>query len=64
MFALERESGMDKFIACANIAHLRDKLVSEQDETTRHTLHRLLAEEQAKLAALENDPPSKKKRAD
>ncbi len=55
---------MDKFIARANIAHLRDKLISEQDDMTRHTLQRLLAEEQAKLTALENDPPSKKKRAD
>ncbi len=55
---------MDKFIARANIAHLRDQLVGEQDETTRHTLQRLLAEEQAKLAALHNDPPNKKKRAD
>jgi hypothetical protein len=27
------ESGMDKFIARANIAHLRDKLAAEQDKT-------------------------------
>jgi hypothetical protein len=53
---------MDKFIARANIAHLRDKLVNEQDETTRQTPLRLLADEQAKLAALENDPPKRKRR--
>ena len=55
---------MDKFIARANIAHLRNKLINEQDETTRQTLLRLLADEQAKLAALEDDPPKKKMRGD
>jgi hypothetical protein len=60
----KRESGMDKFIARANISHLREQLVNEHDETRRQTLLRLLAEEQDKLAALENDPPKNKRRAD
>jgi hypothetical protein len=55
---------MDKFIARANISHLRDKLATEQDEAKRQMLLRLLAEEQAKLATLENDPLKKKQRAD
>jgi hypothetical protein len=55
-------SGTDQFIARANIAHLRDKLAAEQDETRRQTLLSLLAEHEAKLAVLENDPPKKKKR--
>jgi hypothetical protein len=55
---------MDKFVARANIAHLQDRLVTEQDETTRQTLQCLLAEEQAKLAALEDNPPKKKERTD
>ncbi len=48
--------GMDRFIAHANIAHLREKLASEQDETKRQMLLRLLAEEEAKLAALDHSP--------
>jgi hypothetical protein len=52
---------MDKFIARANIAHLQDKLVNEHDETQRQALLRLLAEEQAKLAMLKNDPPKNKR---
>ena len=43
-------SAMDKRIARLNIAHYRDKLVTEQDETRRQILLRLLAEEEAKLA--------------
>ena len=52
---------MDKFIARANITHLRDKLTTEQDEAKRQTLLRLLAEEEAKLATLENDPLKKRR---
>jgi hypothetical protein len=55
---------MDKFIARANITHLRDKLADEQDEAKREMLLRLLAEEEAKLATLENDPLKRKKPAD
>ena len=57
-------SDMDRFIARANITHLRDKLALEQDETQRQTLMRLLAEEEAKLAKLEKDQPKEKRRGD
>jgi hypothetical protein len=49
---------MDKSVARLNIEHYRKSLATEQDETKRQTLMLLLAEEQAKLAAL--DPPEKK----
>ncbi len=45
---------MDRTISRLNIEHYRRKLATEQDETTRQTLMHLLAEEQAKLAALDN----------
>jgi hypothetical protein len=63
MFARE-ESDMERFIARANIAHLRDKLAVEQDERQRQTLMRLLAEEEAKLAKLEKDQLKEKRRGD
>jgi hypothetical protein len=44
---------MDRTISRLNIEHYRRKLATERDETTRQTLMRLLAEEQAKLAALD-----------
>ena len=50
---------VDKTIAQLNIAHFRDKLKTETDETTRQTLLRLLAEEEAKLAALNAAPKHK-----
>jgi len=53
---------MDKRIARLNINHYRDKLATEQDETRRQILLRLLAEEEAKLATLGNDPSKKKRR--
>jgi hypothetical protein len=49
---------MDKTVSRLNIEHYRKSLATEQDETKRRTLMRLLAEEQAKLAAL-NNPPEK-----
>jgi hypothetical protein len=52
---------MDKSVARLNIEHYRRSLATEQDETKRQTLMHLLAEEQAKLAAL--DPPEKKRRS-
>jgi len=52
---------MDKMIARLNISHYKMKLVTEQDEAKQQILLRLLAEEQAKLAALE-DPPKRKRR--
>ena len=50
---------MDKFVAKANIEHYRRKLAQETDETKRQVLARLLAEEEAKLASLTNDPQKK-----
>ncbi len=52
---------MDKTIARLNIAHYRHKLATERDEMKRQMLVRLLAEEEAKLAALD-DPPERKRR--
>ena len=54
---------MDKAIARLNIAHFREKLVTEQDETKRQTLLRLLAQEEAKLATCD-DPPKRKNHND
>jgi hypothetical protein len=52
---------MDKMIARLNISHYKMKLVTEQDEAKRQILLRLLAEEEAKLAALDG-PPKRKRR--
>ena len=49
---------MDKTVARLNIEHYRKLLANEPDETKRDLIARLLAEEEAKLAGLEN--PSKK----
>jgi hypothetical protein len=43
---------MDRTIARLNIDHYRQMLRDEMDETKRSTIVRLLAEEEAKLAAL------------
>jgi|RhiMetdeSRZDD1v2_1073273.scaffolds.fasta_scaffold419438_2 hypothetical protein len=47
-------------IAQLNIDHFRRKLATEQDVAKRQMITRLLAEEEVKLAAL-NDPPGEKK---
>jgi hypothetical protein len=47
-------------IAQLNIEHFRRTLAAEQDVAKRQMITRLLAEEEAKLAAL-NDPPGEKK---
>lgn len=47
---------MDKTIARLNIGHFRRKLAEETDRTKRQILLRLLAEEEAKLAALDHSP--------
>ena len=52
---------MDKTVSRLNIAYFRAKLAAETDETTRQTILRLLAEEEAKLAAL-TAPPKQPKR--
>jgi hypothetical protein len=53
---------MDKTIARLNIEHFRKRLAGETDETTRQTLLRLLAEEEAKLASLTRGPTGESKR--
>jgi hypothetical protein len=47
---------VEKAIARLNIEHYRKLLTSEADDGKRQTLLRLLAEEEAKLAALESRP--------
>lgn len=44
---------MDKRVARLNIDHYRKLLATEIDETKRRTLQKLLAEEEAKLAGLD-----------
>jgi hypothetical protein len=48
------------YVIQLNIEHYRTKLASEGDPAKREMLQRLLAEEKAKLAAV-NDPPSEQK---
>ena len=43
---------MDRTVARLNIEYLRKRLANESDETKRQMILRLLAEEEAKLAAL------------
>ena len=50
------ECAMRKIITRLNIEHFRTKLVHERNDTRRNTLLRLLAEEEANLAALMNLP--------
>jgi hypothetical protein len=50
---------MDRTVAHLNIEHYRKLLTREMDETTRQTILRLLAEEEAKLASLTNLPDKK-----
>jgi hypothetical protein len=44
---------MDKFVARLNVEHYRKKIAAETDEAQRQKLLQLLAEEEAKLAAIE-----------
>jgi len=59
---LYKGGAMDKAIARLNIKHYQKKLATEHVETKRQMLMRLLTEERAKLAALE-DPPEKRQRS-
>ena len=52
---------MDKTIARLNIEHFRKLLAAETNETTRQTLLRLLAEEEAKLAGDTEQGPGERK---
>ena len=47
---------MDKLVAHLNIEHYRKALANEADVARRQTLRHLLAEEEAKLAAIEHTP--------
>lgn len=49
---------MHRTVARLNIEHLRRKLAVETDEAKRQSIMRLLADEEAKLAALD-DPPGR-----
>jgi hypothetical protein len=49
-------------IARLNIEHYRRKLATELDDATRRTVVRLLAEEETKLAALDDPPGDEKKK--
>ncbi len=44
---------MDKTVARLNIEHFQKKLATETDENRRQQILRLLAEEEAKLTALD-----------
>ena len=48
------EPAVDRTVARLNVEHYRKLLANETDETRRQTIARLLAEEEAKLARLEN----------
>ena len=45
---------MDKTVARLNIEHFQKMLATETDEVTRQQILRLLAEEEAKLSALDS----------
>lgn len=51
---------MDKAVARLNIEHYHKLLATETDEAKSRILRRLLAEEEAKLAALVDAPKVKK----
>ena len=53
---------VDEFVARLNIEHFKSKLATETDKAKRKTLLTLLAEEEAKLAALTDDPPNNEQR--
>ena len=53
---------MDRMVAHFNIEHYRKLLAQEMDETKRQTILRLLAEEEAKLASV-NNPLQRKRRS-
>ena len=53
---------MDRTVAHFNIEHYRKLLTQEMNEIKRQTILRLLAEEEAKLASL-NNPLQRKRRS-
>jgi hypothetical protein len=56
MVLADGKGPVDKFVARLNIEHYRKKLATKGDEAQRQMLQRLLAEEEAKLAALKRKP--------
>ncbi len=52
---MDKTPAMDKAVAQLNIEHYCKLLCTETNPTRRTTLERLLAEEEAKLAALMNN---------
>jgi hypothetical protein len=52
---------MDRTVARLNVEYFRKKLATERDEAKRQTMLRLVAEEEAKLAA-PTVPPKQQKR--
>jgi hypothetical protein len=50
----------NRFVANLNIEHYREALANEMDEAKRRTLARLLAEEEARLAALDKEKHAEK----
>lgn len=54
---------MDKLVARLNIEHYQKKLAEKLDDTKRRTILRLLAEEEAKLAALDATQKDRKTHA-
>ena len=50
---------MDRAVARLNIEHYRELLATETDKDKRETILRLLAEEEAKLAATGSRPTDK-----
>ncbi len=52
---------MNKLVARLNIEHCRRELAKEVDDARRQTLVQLLAEEEAKLAAMERSPKDERR---
>ena len=59
-YKFAESDAVDRAVAHLNIEHFRRLLDLEKDEAKRQILLRLLAEEEAKLAALDNpaEPPA------
>ncbi|HUI97834.1 MAG TPA: hypothetical protein VLX44_18905 [Xanthobacteraceae bacterium] len=53
---------MDRTVARLNIEYFRKKLSTEADEAKRRAILRLLAEEEARLAAISGSPQQRKRR--
>jgi hypothetical protein len=54
---------MDRTVARLNIEYLKKKLAMETDDAKQQTILRLIAEEEAKVAALGTAPKARKSRS-